>query len=161
MGESAHELLSISVVNETETAQLAERLAAVLKVGDVVLLEGTLGAGKTAFCRALIRAVLDEPDAIVASPTFTFSQIYASEHLTITHFDLYRMGEPDDVYDLGWDDALSEGATLVEWPDRLGSLQPVDGLHVHIELDADLETGRHFRLRGSQLWADRLELLSA
>ena len=161
MGESAHELLSITVVNETETAQLADRLAAVLKVGDVVLLEGTLGAGKTAFCRALIRAVLDEPDAIVASPTFTFSQIYASEHLTITHFDLYRMGEPDDVYDLGWDDALSEGATLVEWPDRLGSLQPVDGLRVHIEPDADLETSRHFRLRGSQLWAGRLELLLA
>lgn len=161
MGESAYELLSISVANEAETAQLAQGLAALLAVGDVVLLEGTLGAGKTAFCRALIRAVLNEPDAIVASPTFTFSQIYAGEKLTITHFDLYRMGEPEEVYDLGWDDALIDGATLVEWPDRLGALRPVDGLRVLIEPDADLETGRHFRLVGPQGWAKRLEPMTA
>ncbi|MGB1161072.1 MAG: tRNA (adenosine(37)-N6)-threonylcarbamoyltransferase complex ATPase subunit type 1 TsaE [Alphaproteobacteria bacterium] len=160
MGESAHELLSLSVGHETETALLAKRLAAVLAVGDVVLLEGTLGAGKTAFCRAVIRAVLNEPEAIVASPTFTFSQIYTGETLTITHFDLYRMGEPEEVYDLGWDDALAEGATLVEWPDRLDSLQPVHGLRVLIEPDADLETGRHIRLFGDEGWAKRLETLT-
>jgi tRNA A37 threonylcarbamoyladenosine biosynthesis protein TsaE len=82
MGESAHDFLTIAVENERGTERLAEKLAQVLAVGDVVLLDGTLGAGKTAFCRALVRAVLDDADAIVASPTFTFSQIYSARSLT-------------------------------------------------------------------------------
>ena len=160
MGESAHELLTVSVANETETARLAERLAAVLRVGDVVLLEGTLGAGKTAFCRALIRAVLADPDAIVASPTFTFSQIYSTDQLTVTHFDLYRMGELEEVYDLGWDDAVNEGATLVEWPDRLGGLRPATALNLAIGVDVEGETVRHLRFTGPATWSQRLEGLA-
>jgi tRNA threonylcarbamoyl adenosine modification protein YjeE len=156
MGESAHDFLTIAVENERGTERLAEKLAQVLAVGDVVLLDGTLGAGKTAFCRALVRAVLDDADAIVASPTFTFSQIYSAPSLTVTHFDLYRMGEAEEVYDLGWDDALDEGATLVEWPDRLGSLQPPSALSIALELDRDSETSRTFRFRGSGAWAERL-----
>ena len=156
MGTGDHDFLTISVDDETGTARLAAQLARVLGLGDVVLLQGTLGAGKTAFCRALIRAVLNEPEALVASPTFTFSQIYCADHLVVTHFDLYRMGEPEEVFDLGWDDALAEGAALVEWPDRLRGLRPTDALILAIDLDAGREQARTFRFSGPLDWAKRL-----
>jgi len=161
MGESAHDFLTIAVENERGTERLAAKLARVLAVGDVVLLDGTLGAGKTAFCRALVRAVLGDPHAIVASPTFTFSQIYSAPSLTVTHFDLYRMGEAEEVFDLGWDDALDEGATLVEWPERLGSLRPAAALHITLEPDAARETFRRFHFHGSEAWAERLAGVTA
>lgn len=156
MGESRYEFLAISVDDETGTARLAQRLATMLRSGDVVLLDGTLGAGKTAFSRALIRAVLADPEALVASPTFTFSQIYIADHLTITHFDLYRMGEAEEVFDLGWDDARAEGAVLVEWPERLQALTPKEALTVSIVLHPDHDTARTFRFRGSEAWSRRL-----
>ena len=89
-------------------------------MGDCVLLQGDLGAGKTAFARALIRSLAGDAQLIVPSPTFTLSQIYDLPDFALTHFDLYRLGEAEDVFDLGWDDARADGVTLVEWPERLG-----------------------------------------
>ena len=156
MGNRDRYFLTKSVDDEAGTARLAAQLGAVLGVGDVVLLEGTLGAGKTAFSRALIRSMLEDPDALVASPTFTFSQIYTAKTLMVTHFDLYRVGEAEEVFDLGWDDARADGATLVEWPDRLQDMRPADALTLTIELHPEAEEARTFHFGGSTTWARRL-----
>lgn len=161
MGESTDAFLDISVSDEAGTTRLAQAVGACLQVGDVVLLRGTLGAGKTAFSRALIRSVVGDPDLIVPSPTFTFSQIYTTPDLTLTHFDLYRMSEPEEVFDLGWDDALAEGVTLVEWPERLGALQPSEALSLALVLDPDQETARRYQFFGSSDWNARLSGLSS
>ncbi len=161
MGESAHDFLTIAVENERGTERLAAKLARVLAVGDVVLLDGTLGAGKTAFCRALVRAVLGDPMRLSPVQPLPSARFTARPSLTVTHFDLYRMGEAEEVFDLGWDDALDEGATLVEWPERLGSLRPAAALHITLELDAARETFRRFHFHGSEAWAERLAGVTA
>jgi len=156
MSENRDVFLRISVDSEAETADVARALSARLAVGDVVLLNGTLGAGKTAFSRALIRAVMDDPALIVASPTFTFSQIYEGAGMLVTHFDLYRMGEPEEVFDLGWDDALTDGVTLVEWPDKLGALAPDGALSITIDLVEHSPNARTLSISGDAEWQARL-----
>ncbi len=111
------------------TEALAARLAQHLVPGDAVLLEGPLGAGKSAFARALIRAAAADPSLEVPSPSFTLVQSYATRCGTIHHFDLWRLadagsrGPQADLAELGWDDALAD-IVVVEWPDRLGALRP-------------------------------------
>lgn len=105
------------------TRALARRLAAVARPGDVLALIGTLGLGKTELARAFIQA-LSGPDEEVPSPTFTLVQLYDGTAGTIWHFDLYRLARPDDVWELGFEDALGGGILLIEWPDRLGPLLP-------------------------------------
>jgi len=114
---------SISLPDEQATTMLAQRLAPYLRAGDCLLLEGSIGAGKTAFCRALIRARLGRLED-VPSPTFTLVQIYEHEDGDIWHFDLYRLTHPDEAFELGLDEALEQAICLIEWPDRLGADQP-------------------------------------
>ena len=156
MDQAPDTFLSISVVDEAATARIAARLASILRRGDVILLEGTLGAGKTALARQLVRALAGDDDLVVASPTFTFSQVYDELPLLVTHFDLYRMGEPEEVFDLGWDDARADGLTLVEWPDKLGPHRPEDALTLRIDLVASAETARKLRFGGNPAWQARL-----
>ena len=116
------------VISEAETAAFAADFAAQLKNGDIVCLEGTLGAGKSFFARALIRSHFHSPHMDVPSPTFTLVQRYGADEgdiLPIWHFDLYRLSSPEEVYETGWEDALSEGVVLVEWPEKLEGLLPV------------------------------------
>lgn len=142
--------------DEAATGRLAGRLAAVLRPGDLVALRGDLGAGKTALCRALIRSVTG-PEAEVPSPTFTLVQMYDTDIGPLWHFDLYRLSGPDEVIELGWDEARAEAASLVEWPDRLGPLLPADRLE--IALTHDGPTARRAVLTGHGAWADRLAAL--
>lgn len=107
----------------TDTEALAEQIAPHLKTGDVIALNGDLGAGKTTFARALIRALL-ATDVDVPSPTYTLVQTYAGPRFPIFHFDLYRLDTPDDVHELGWDETQS-GLALIEWPERAGAYLPV------------------------------------
>jgi tRNA threonylcarbamoyladenosine biosynthesis protein TsaE len=111
------------------TEALAARLAALLAPGDAVLLEGPLGAGKSAFARALLRAASGAPALEVPSPTFTLVQGYELPRGMAHHFDLYRLGAAEEVLELGWDEAR-EGIVIVEWPDRLGRLRPPEALTV-------------------------------
>lgn len=106
------------------TRRLADRLALALAPGDVVALVGDLGAGKTELARAIIRAFTADPEAEVPSPTFTLVQTYDSLETTLWHFDLYRLEAPDDALELGIEEALEDGISLIEWPDRLGSWLP-------------------------------------
>ena len=123
--------ITIDLPDEAATAELARRLAPLLKVGDIVALHGDLGAGKTAFVRGLIRA-LTSPDEEVPSPTFTLVQTYAAPLGPLYHFDLYRIVSPDELTEIGWDEALADGLVLVEWPGRAGTLLPPS--HIDIEL---------------------------
>lgn len=127
---------SMSLTDEAATEQLGAGLAARLKPGDVVGLKGDLGAGKTTLARAIIRAAMNDPDLIVPSPTFTLVETYDTPLGPYWHFDLYRLETPEQVYELGWEEALAEGIVLVEWPERLGALL-TDHLSVTLEVEGD------------------------
>jgi tRNA threonylcarbamoyladenosine biosynthesis protein TsaE len=121
--------------NEQDTISLAEKMAKTLRPGDVVLLDGDLGAGKSVFARALIRVLSGEPELEVPSPTFTLAQAYDTPAGPVWHFDLYRIKDPEEILELGWEDALAEGIVLVEWPSRLdSSLVPTRHLALHLTI---------------------------
>lgn len=115
------------------TGALAARLARAARPGDCLLLEGPLGAGKSAFARAFLRALAGNEALEVPSPTFTLVQAYDMPGgMTASHFDLYRLDGPAGLLELGWEEAR-EGLALVEWPDRLGPLAPTDALRLTLE----------------------------
>ena len=111
------------------TERLASRLAAIIRPGDAILLEGPLGAGKSAFARALLRAASDDPALEVPSPTYTLVQSYDTVRGTIHHFDLWRLAGPEALEELGWE-AVRADIVLVEWPDRLGDRRPAEALTI-------------------------------
>lgn len=141
------------LADEAATARLGEAIARVLQVGDVVCLSGPLGAGKSTLARALIRA-LTTPDEDVPSPTFTLVQFYEGPRLKVAHFDLYRLTDPDEAYELGLDEALDEGAALIEWPERLQGRLQGDRLDIEIAL-ADDANGRRVRIVQHGAWEGR------
>ena len=116
-----------------------------LRAGDAVLLEGDLGAGKTAFARALLRAVAGDAALEVPSPSYTLVQTYETPPLTLHHFDLWRLTGPQALPELGWDDARRD-VVLVEWPDRLGDSRPADALVVALRVIG--ETAREADIGG-------------
>lgn len=113
-------------LDEAGLARLAQLLALKVRAGDVIALRGDLGAGKTTFARALIRALLGAETAEVPSPTFALSQTYDCQRMAIAHFDMYRLGSPDDAEEVGFDDAVARGLAIVEWPERIESMLPPD-----------------------------------
>lgn len=145
-----------------DTADLAARVAALAGAEDVIALWGDLGVGKTAFARALIRAAVD-PGEEVPSPTFTLVQIYEGGDAPIWHFDLYRLNGPEDIWELGFEDALGEAVSLIEWPERLGRQLPLRRLDVELTFAPDLGvTARRARLIGrGPDWARRVERLKS
>lgn len=124
--------MEIVAKNERETALAARELAKRLRAPAVILLHGDLGAGKTVFARALIRTLCGDTALEVPSPTFTLVQTYEGPGYPIWHFDLYRLEDAEEIYELGWEDALSEGLVIVEWPERLGSLTPQSHLDIRL-----------------------------
>ena len=109
--------------SEQETADVGRALAATLSAGDVVLLVGDLGAGKTAFVRGLAEG-LGVPASEVSSPTFTLVQEYRSGRLPLFHVDLYRLNDPREVDDLGLDEIAEDGVLAIEWAEKLPSPPP-------------------------------------
>jgi tRNA threonylcarbamoyladenosine biosynthesis protein TsaE len=147
--------VSLDLATESETLALAARLARRTRAGDVIALRGELGSGKTAFARGFIRA-LGRGDEEVPSPTFTLVEVYEfpGGKPAVWHFDLYRLTKSEDVYELGFEEALGGAILLIEWPERLGPLLPSERLDV--ELSAGASAGaRRARLRGRG-WARRL-----
>ncbi len=120
-------MLDLPLPDLVATEALGARLARLLRRGDAVLLEGPLGAGKSALARALLRSLTGDPALEVPSPTYTLVQGYETPIGLVQHFDLWRLDGPGALRELGWDEAE---AALVEWPDRLGELRPDDALTV-------------------------------
>ena len=133
------------------TQALGASLAACLVVGDVVCLWGPLGAGKTTLARGLIRA-LTSPDEEIPSPTFTLVQTYEGSRLALAHFDLYRLNRPEEVDELGLEDATDQGAAVIEWPERLGDRLPRDRLDIVLSIEGE---GRGVRLQPHGAWEGR------
>jgi tRNA threonylcarbamoyladenosine biosynthesis protein TsaE len=121
----------VETATELETSAVGESLGKTLRPGDVVLLYGDLGAGKTAFVRGLARGIGANPDD-VSSPTFTLIQEYPGASMTLFHVDLYRL-EPVEIDDLGLEDLVSgEGVVAIEWAERWSG-RPDDATEVRIE----------------------------
>lgn len=118
--------------SEAETAKVATDFCATLNPRDIILLNGDLGMGKSVFSRAIIRTLTQSPDLDVPSPTFTFVQTYEAPKAEIWHFDLYRLKDPEELYEIGWEEALTSGIILVEWPERLDYLTPKNAIKVNI-----------------------------
>jgi len=139
------------LADEAATARLGAAIAALLRRGEAVCLSGPLGAGKSTLARALVRA-LTTPEEDVPSPTFTLVQFYEGPRLRVAHFDLYRLSNPDEAYEIGLDEALDDGAAVIEWPERLAGRLPADRLDVEIALQ---NQGRSARLRPHGAWKGR------
>lgn len=140
------------LADDAATARLGAAVAAELKVGEAVCLWGPLGAGKSTLARGLIRA-LTTPGEDVPSPTFTLVQFYEGA-LRVAHFDLYRLTSPDEAYEIGLDEALEDGAAVVEWPQRLEGRLPPDRLDIELAFEETGE-GRRARLIAHGAWEGR------
>lgn len=147
--------LSLTLTGPDDTAERARQLAGKLAPGDVILLSGDVGAGKTHFARSLIGALLEYPEDI-PSPTFTLVQTYDGRSGTIWHADLYRLTSTYEIEELGLVEAFHDAICLVEWPDRLGPLAPSDALNINLS-PGPSDDSRHMSLQwnGAQ-WADKL-----
>ena len=124
---------------EVDTINLAQRVADNAKQGNVFALYGTLGMGKSVFARAFIQSLCDVED--VPSPTFTLLQTYSSSKGEIYHFDLYRLKHPDEVFELGFEEAVYSGISLIEWPENAGNWLPKNIIKIQI---TPFEQGRKF-----------------
>lgn len=109
---------------EEATRRFGAAFAALLQRGDLVTLSGDLGAGKSTLARAVIRALAGDETLDVPSPTFTIAQAYEDLPLPVTHADLYRISMPEEVDELGFEQALEDGVLLVEWPQKAQGLLP-------------------------------------
>ena len=119
--------MAIYITNsEKETRDLAALLAGTARAGTVFARRGDLGAGKSAFARGFIQSLAGDID--VPSPTFTLVQAYDTPRGPLYHFDLYRLNDPDEVVELGWEYALNEGICLIEWPQRAGAHLPASAV---------------------------------
>lgn len=144
--------LDLSLPDESSTKALGARLAAVCRPGDVITLEGDLGAGKTTLARALIRtlagAVIDVP-----SPTFTLVQTYDLTPLGVWHVDLYRLADAREARELGLEEAV-DSLLLIEWPERLGADIPRARLQIELLFSGQ---GRIARLTDFSDWSNRID----
>ena len=148
--------LTLDLPDLAATERLAARAAALARPGEGVLLSGLVGAGKSAFARAFVRAWVGDPAAEVPSPTFTLVQPYDGPRGMVWHCDLYRLGDPDELPELGIEQGLAEAVLLVEWPDRLGPWLPADRLELALEMCQQAEDARRVTLAGYGAWAERV-----
>jgi tRNA threonylcarbamoyl adenosine modification protein YjeE len=140
---------NVTLKDEAATERLGACIAKGLRSGDVVALSGELGAGKTTLARAILRAL--GVTERVPSPTFTLVQAYETPSLNVFHLDLYRVEKASDMAELGLDDALLEGAALVEWPERgLPARLKNDALTVSLAAKGD--TRREALISGPARW---------
>lgn len=141
------------LADEADTREAGNDIAAALKKGDVLALHGDLGAGKTTLARAIIRSLAADADLEVPSPTFTLVQTYPGR-LPVAHFDLYRIGDAVEMRELGLEEALAEGAALVEWPDKAGVYLPETTIHVKLLEEG---SGRRLTVDGPQAEVARFQ----
>ena len=153
---SSYQRIYLSLMDEKATQDLGRVCASVAQTGDVFLLHGDLGMGKSVFSRAFIGGL--NPDITdVPSPTFTIVQHYDTPKGRVDHYDLYRLEDEDELHEIGFDESLTRAICLVEWPDRLGAHMPEDALVLALKPHADDKTARRAYIEGK---TERLSGLS-
>lgn len=138
--------MQITTHSADETQALGKKLAESLRPGDVIAYFGDLGAGKTAFTRGIAEGLGVSEQ--VTSPTYTIVNEYLSGRLPLFHFDMYRLGSSDELFDIGWEDYLARGAVCaVEWSENVeDALQ--DAIRITIEKDSLAPDTRHITIEG-------------
>ena len=137
--------LELTIRDPADMTRLGRLLSGSLSTGDVVALEGPLGAGKSVLARAVVQSLCPQEDDI-PSPTFMLVQTYEPDSGTpLMHFDLYRLDAPEDALELGIEDAFVDAICLIEWASRLGPLLPRQALRLSIE-PASAEAGAERRI---------------
>jgi tRNA threonylcarbamoyladenosine biosynthesis protein TsaE len=131
--------LLVRLDSVSATDALAGRLAQLAEAGDIIGLAGDLGAGKTTFARAFIRARIGPVE--VPSPTFTLVQIYENGGTPVWHFDLYRLEDSEEIFELGIEEAFDSAICLIEWPEKMVGNEPPDWLEMHLT-PGESETSR-------------------
>ena len=116
--------------NEAQTADFGKRLAKFARFGDVFALNGTLGMGKSVLARAFVQELSGAEE--VPSPTFTLVQSYEAPEFEIFHYDLYRLKSPEEIFEIGMEDMLYQGVSLIEWPEMMGAYLPKDIFEIDI-----------------------------
>jgi tRNA threonylcarbamoyl adenosine modification protein YjeE len=149
---------SLDEFDLVELDRLAQRLAIILKLGDLITLSGPLGAGKTTFARLLLTRLGAEGE--VPSPTFALVQAYATPRFTVHHCDFYRL-QAGELAELGLDDLLADSVMVVEWPERAAEWLAADRLDIAMDETTAFPFRRRIVLTGHGTWAPRLEHLQA
>ena len=129
--------LEVYLPTEEATKLLGQNLARIARTGDVFALFGTLGMGKSVLARAFVQKLCGQGE--VPSPTFTLLQTYEAPSFDIYHFDLYRLKSPEDIFEIGMEEALYSGVSLIEWPEKMGGYLPRDIFKLEI---SNYENGR-------------------
>ncbi|MCF6221044.1 MAG: tRNA (adenosine(37)-N6)-threonylcarbamoyltransferase complex ATPase subunit type 1 TsaE [Robiginitomaculum sp.] len=142
---------TVVLADETATQALGAWIAPFLRAGDIILLKGDLGAGKTCLARGLICSLLGDTE--VPSPTYTLVQTYTAPKFEVWHFDLYRLKNEIDVWELGIEEALDDGVCLIEWPERIDGL--LNGSELTVALNKK-DDRRVAVLTGNNDWKARL-----
>nr|WP_246728353.1 tRNA (adenosine(37)-N6)-threonylcarbamoyltransferase complex ATPase subunit type 1 TsaE [Microvirga terricola] len=149
----------VTLPDQDATEHLAHVIAEEVRPGDLVTLSGGLGAGKTTFARALVRALAGDAELEVPSPTFTLMQVYESARYTIVHADFYRLSGGYELTELGWEEMTENAVTLVEWPERADDALKIERLDIHLDITPG--GGRIATLTGMGGFASRLVRLKA
>ena len=135
-----------------ETKAIGYNLGKALNSGDIICLTGDLGTGKTHITKGIAEGLeINEP---ITSPTFTIVNEYHSGRLTLFHFDVYRVNDPDEIYAIGFDDYIfSDGVSIIEWANYIEELIPEEYIHIKIEKLPDM--GENFRKISINGYGDR------
>jgi len=120
---------------EKDTEELGRKLARLCQKGDAFTLSGTLGMGKSVLARAFVQELSNAEE--VPSPTFTLVQTYPAAGFDIYHFDLYRLKSPEEIFEIGMEEALFEGVSLIEWPEKMGGYWPKNAFHIEISANGE------------------------
>jgi tRNA threonylcarbamoyladenosine biosynthesis protein TsaE len=141
--------------SEEETSELAKNISSKIKKGDIITFTGDLGSGKSFLCRHIIKSLCGR-DTKVISPTFNLLQIYQAKEFEIYHFDLYRLNQLDEIYELGIEEAFSGHVCLIEWPAIISSILPKEAISIEVEIID--ETMRRVRIGNSpREWYSKIQ----
>ena len=146
------------LVNENQTKKIAEQISRVLDNGDIVLLKGNLGAGKTLFSKFMISSLFG--DIEVTSPTYNLVKIYQAQNLCLWHCDFYRLKTSSECEELGVFDDLKDKITIIEWPDIGKSFLKNNELEINLNLYSPESNKRYVDIFGPQKWWNRLKNLN-
>lgn len=144
-----------------QTGDFASAIAPILEQGDTLLLEGSIGTGKTHFARSLIQTRLSSVGIgeDVPSPTFTLVQTYDDTISEIWHADLYRLSDPQEITELGLEEAFSQAICLVEWPENMGDVRPQNALTIRFEAGVAEETRILTFSGNADRWSSVVEMI--